>query len=94
MKCKAKVTAVSAVMAECYKCGAKIKLSKCPLHRTALIVVETKSGAQHRDTVFDKELEAIIESVAGSSVTEKLLMAPNVKLSINSKDVAFSAQLM
>ena len=54
-------------------------------------MVEEKSGSQHRVTVFDKELDAIIESVPGKSVTEKLLTAPNVKLSTNSKDVAFSA---
>ena len=63
----------------------------CPLNKTALIVVEEKSGSQHRVTVFDKELDAIIESVPGKSVVEKLLTAPNVKLSVNTKDVAFSA---
>ena len=40
--------------------------------------------------MFDKELDAIIESVPGKSVTEKLLTAHNVKLSTNSKDIAFS----
>ena len=54
-------------------------------------MVEEKSGSQRRVTVFDKELDAIIESVPGKSVAEKLLTAPNVKLSINSKDVTFSA---
>ena len=53
LKCKAKFTTVSPIMAECYKCGAKFKLNKCPLNRTALIVVEEKSGTQHRVTVFN-----------------------------------------
>ena len=56
LKCKAKVTTVSPIMAECYKCGAKFKLNKCPLNRAALIVVEEKSDTQHKVTVFDKEL--------------------------------------
>lgn len=85
----AKVTTIFPIMAECYKCGTKYKL--CQLNRNALIVVEDTSGTQHRVTVFDKELETIIDSVIGSSVAEKLLTAPHVKLSVNSKDVAFSA---
>ncbi len=63
----------------------------CPLNKTALIVVEEKSGSHHRVTVFDKEWDAIIESVPGKCVAEELLNAPNVKLSINSKDDALSA---
>ena len=39
--------------------------------------------------MFDKELDAIIESVPWKSVIEKLLTATNVKLSVNTKDVAF-----
>ena len=91
--CRAKMTkCTTGILAVCSKstCAAKTKVSKCNRSSIAKVVIKDNEGFEYKVTVFDNVLSTIIEGINGDSLDEKLLFAPPMKFSFDSRNVVVS----
>ena len=94
--CRAKMTkCTSGILAVCSKstCGAKTKVSKCNRSSIAKVVIKDNKGFEYKVTIFDNVLSTIIEGINGDSLDEKLLLAPTMKFSFDSRKVVSVTKL-
>ena len=94
ISCKGRVIDLTDFVGECTKCGIKMKLSKCPLKKTAKVLVQSDTGSECRIMLFSEQLESLIANTVGSTVSDKLLSIDRIKVTINSNEVAISAKVV
>ena len=87
INCKAKVNNINEVIGECTKCGATLKMSKCPNTNTVRFVVEDTNHVSTTLTAFSDTIKAIIESEAGCSVAERMLSTGPMKFYVKNSIV-------
>ena len=92
ISCKAKVTNVTDHVGECSKCEMKMKLSMCPVKKTAKVVIRPDTGKDHTIMLFTEQLESLIKNTDGATVSDKLLAIDRIKVTINTNNVAISAK--
>ena len=80
------------ILAVCAKstCGAKTKVLKCNRSSMAKVVIKDNEGFEYKVTIFDNVLSTIIEGINEDSLDEKLLFAPPMKYSFDSRNVVVS----
>ena len=89
VSCHGKVTETKTGVGQCSKCSTKVKMGKCKIQSVARVIIE-EGGKEHKLTMFDEIVEQIgdiSKEVAGpcDDVSEKLLMSPQLKYTINLK---------
>lgn len=85
--CKAKIVVVNESIGKCTKCEAKAKMSKCCRSLTVRFVIEDDGGKEYRVTAFDDIVKKITDGQDGEDIGEKMLCAPVMTFTINSKDI-------
>ena len=62
LSCKTKVTVISPFIAECFKCGTKMKLDRCKLYTVATVLFCTLADdTQYKVTLFHNEIKIITD---------------------------------
>ena len=92
--CNAKVKQINEVIGECTKCGLKLKLKRCKNAATARVKFEDRNGYKMDVTLFGKEIESITAEISGKDLVTKLLNTPDIRLCVNSANIATSASLV
>lgn len=91
--CNAKVESSEGIIV-CAKCNSKMKASKCAKKGVAHVIVEDSAQEEHKVTIFSEVIDSIVIHANLSSsnvdVAEKLLLAPALCYTVNSKDIVTS----
>lgn len=77
-----KVNEISKFTGECKRHFLKVKLSEYSKGATAHVKFITKNGSDKGLTFFGKELETITAGINSSNLVEKLLMIPQITVSM------------
>ena len=85
--CNCKVIERTNMMAECPKCQARVKLSKCPSTTSACFVIEDQAGTSVHVTAFGNTLAEIFNSVYGEDIADKLINASKQNYHVNSRNI-------
>ena len=91
--CNAKVESSEGI-AVCGKCNSKMKALKCAKKGVARVIVEDTAKQEHKLTIFSEVIDSIVNyanlSSSNVDVAEKLLLAPLLCYTVNTKDIVSS----
>ena len=99
VNCGAKVLEMNGILADCSKCGTKMKISRCRQQSVENIVLKDIEEKYYRVTVFDDVLQQITDNGKPSlgdncSIYEQLLSAPEQQYTINQQKMLFLVYLL
>ena len=79
------------VTGSCSKCKAVYKMSKCPVSKSAKVVVsDVSTGKEYTLSIFEPLLSRVVEGVSGATLSMKLVLAPCLTYKFNDRNVIFS----
>lgn len=90
--CRAKVVPFDEYFGECRKCNATIKLHKCPLMETSVIMMEGEDGVEYKITLFAKEIEHLTNGINEATLMKRLLKVNKLEVTINQQNTAIECK--
>ena len=94
LNCKAKIKPTTERVGECIKCNFKVKLAKCNFYDTARDIFRASNGTDHHIILFHKDITTITLNIQASSLIDKLLDAPRIKICVNNSGAVYSATIL
>lgn len=89
--CNSKILEIGRSVAECKKCSAKMKVSKCVQKNIACIILEDKNNKEHRVSMFSEILEVVAsygkKVCQTDDVGDQLLSAPKLCYTVSPKEI-------
>ena len=80
INCAGNVRTVSKTMGSYTKCNATVKLSKCKANQSACLIIVNDNDKKWQPTAYNKQLQDIITTISGDSITERLLAVTHIKV--------------